>query len=337
MTYTIKPVDDQSVWEWFLLQHSPVALFQSWLWGEVQERSGQKIWRYGVYDKKTLCGIFMVLHVKAKRGSFLHVRHGPVLSSFDNDIWEEVLNFLKDEGKRLGCWFVRVGPLVPQSEQTVAWAKRFHLIPAAIHHMDSEYCWALELAPSSEELLANMRKTTRYEIRRAQKENVEVFKTTNPAHLKEFFELYEATSSRQGFVPHHGIQEEFEVYAKKQQAVLYIGKHEKKTIAAAIILYYGNQAIYHHGASISTHIPASSLVQWEAIQDAKKRGMNVYNFWGIAPENSPKHPWRGITLFKKGFGGHEIEYIHAHDVPISPFYVIPRTIETIRRMLRGYN
>ncbi|MBP9814462.1 peptidoglycan bridge formation glycyltransferase FemA/FemB family protein [Candidatus Woesebacteria bacterium] len=337
MRYTIKPIEEQSEWEWFMLRHSPVALFQSWLWGEVQKKSGEAVWRYGVYDKKTLRGVFMMIHVRAKRGSFLHVRHGPVLDSFDHDLWESVLDYLRQEGKKLGCYFVRVGPLVFESEETRAWEKSFHLIPAAIHHMDSEYCWALDLAPSEDELLSTMRKTTRYEIRRAQKENVEVIKTTNATYISEFFDLYKATSTRHGFVPHHGIAEEFEVYAKKQQAVLYIGKHEGKTLAAAIILYYGNQAIYHHGASISSHVPASTLVQWEAIKDAKKRGMNVYNFWGIAPENSPKHPWRGITLFKKGFGGRDIEYIHAHDMPISPLYVIPRAIETIRRILRGYN
>jgi lipid II:glycine glycyltransferase (peptidoglycan interpeptide bridge formation enzyme) len=314
-----------------------VALFQSWLWGEVQKKSGVPLTRYGVYAKDTLCGVFQVLHVKARRGSFLHVRQGPIIESFRTDIWKAVLDFLAGEGKAKGCWFVRIGPLVPESPQSKAWVKHFHLIPAAIHHMDSEYCWVLDLSPDEETLLSNMRKTTRYEIRRAQKEQVEVLKTTNPAHLDEFFQLYKETSSRQGFVPHTGIREEFEVYAKKQQAVLYVGKHLGKTIAAAIILYYGNQAIYHHGASISSHIPVSTLVQWEAIRDAKKRGMNVYNFWGIAPENSPKHPWRGITLFKKGFGGREIEYIHAHDMPISPFYIIPRTIETVRRILRGYN
>jgi lipid II:glycine glycyltransferase (peptidoglycan interpeptide bridge formation enzyme) len=79
------------------------------------------------------------------------------------------------------------------------------------------------------------------------------------------------------------------------------------------------------------------VLQWAASRDAKKRGMQVYNFWGIAPENNPNHPWRGITLFKKGFGGRNIEYIHAQDLAVSPLYIIPRTIEMVRRVVKGYD
>ena len=195
----------------------------------------------------------------------------------------------------------------------------------------------LDLGPSEDAILAGMRKTVRYEIRHAEKDGIEVFSTTNPEYLKEFFALYAQTSTRQGFVPHTGIREEFEVFTKKHQAVLYLGKAGGQTLSAAIILYYGNQAIYHHGASVPSKLPVSSVIQWEAIREAKKRGMNVYNFWGIAPENSLKHPWRGITLFKKGFGGREINYIHAQDLAISPMYVLPRTVELVRRISRGYD
>lgn len=337
MSYSIKPFDDQSQWELFVLRHSPAALFQSWKWGEVQQKLGIPMDRYGIFHNKKLIGVFQVFFIRARRGSFLHVRHGPILEQLDSKAWEAVFAFLRADAVKLNCWFIRISPLIQASAETSDWLARHHLLPAAIHRMDGEHCWVLPLAPDEETLLSAMRKTTRYEIRRAQKEGVEVLATTNPAHLSEFFQLYEETRVRHGFVPHSGIREEFEVFAKSMQAVLYVAKHNKKTLASAIILYYGNQAIYHHGASIPTNIPASTLIQWEAIRDAKKRGMNVYNFWGIAPENNPKHPWRGITLFKKGFGGRELVYIHAHDLATSPFYVIPRAIETTRRIMRGYD
>jgi lipid II:glycine glycyltransferase (peptidoglycan interpeptide bridge formation enzyme) len=236
-----------------------------------------------------------------------------------------------------GCAFIRMNPQIDNSEATHAWARALGLIPAAIHHMDGEYCWVLDIKDPEESLLSSMRKTTRYEIRKAQKEGVEVFATTNPAYLSEFFDLYEQTSKRHGFVRHTGIKEEFEVFAKKQQAVLYIGRHNKQTVSAAIVLYFGNQAIYHHGASIHSPVPVSTLVQWQAILDAKKRGVSLYNFWGIAPDNSPKHPWRGLTLFKKGFGGRDIEYFHAHDLPLTWKYWVARGVEMVRKLKKGYD
>lgn len=251
--------------------------------------------------------------------------------------WNEMISRIRSEAVRHKCIFLRISPLLPKDSTITSVFSAHACIPAAIHRMDGEYCWTLDLTKDEDALLSGMRKTTRYEIRRADKEGINIFSTRDPKYLKEFFSLYESTSTRHGFVPHTGIREEFELFAKKNQAVLYIGSFEGNVTAAAIILYYGNQAIYHHGASIQSKVPASYRLQWEAIQDAKKRGMKVYNFWGIAPENSPKHPWRGITLFKKGFGGHELEYLHAMDLPLSPWYTVPRTIETVRRLLKGYD
>ncbi len=337
MSLRFEVFEDRSSWELFVLRSSPQALFQSWLWGEVQKRAGVTVLRYGVYKKDVLVGVIQACLVRARRGSFLHVRHGPVLASQDAKLWKGVLAFLSSEAKRLGCWFVRLNPLVEDTSANQAFFRSFGLLPASIHRMDGEYCWVLDLGASEEQLLSAMRKTTRYEIRRAAKEQIQVYSTTDPKHLTEFFDLYTSTSARHGFVPHGGIREEFEVFAGQKQAMLYVGKADGKTIGSAIILYYGNQAIYHHGASLPSKSPVSYAIQWEAITEAKKRGMNVYNFWGIAPQNSPNHPWRGITLFKTGFGGRLVEYLHAQDLPVSPLYRITRTIETIRRMLKGYD
>ncbi len=337
MSLTWKRIDDPAVWELFVLRYSPNALFQSWMWGEVQVRLGVLLTRHGLYEDGELIGVMQLAKVNAKRGSFLHVRHGPIFAKNSLKVWKSAQHYLTDLAKKEGCFFVRISPLLLPSPQVQEILDSLHMRPAAIHRMDGEYCWVLDLDPTEDQLLSSMRKTTRYEIRKAEKDGVKITKTTDPKNLREFFNLYTATSKRQGFVPHTGIQEEFEVFAKKNQAVLYIGKVNKETVAAALILYYGNQAIYHHGASIYSKAPVSSALQWEAIRDAKKRGMKVYNFWGIAPENSANHPWRGITLFKKGFGGRNIEYIHAQDLVVSPLYIIPRTIEMVRRIIKGYD
>jgi len=337
MALRIAIIDNMSTWEWFVLRYSPQALFQSWTWGEVQKKSGVLVVRYGLYEKDILKGVAQIVLVKAKRGSFLHVRHGPIIENASKQLWTFMVDALKQEAKKQKCLFVRISPLIPDDESTKDLFGAMHTIPAAIHRMDGEYCWVLDLHSSPEELLSGMRKTIRYEIKRGQKDGVEVFSSTDPKNLPAFFDLYSQTSTRQGFVPHNGIKEEFELFTKTKQAMLYLGKFEGQTRAAAIIVYYGNQAIYHHGASVHSKAPVSTVIQWEAILDAKKRGMSVYNFWGIAPENSVKHPWRGLTLFKKGFGGYEIQYAHAQDIPVSPLYIIPRAIETCRRLMRGYD
>ncbi len=325
-----------NVWEDFILQAVPSALFQSWLWGSVQEKMGLKLWRFGMYEGKSLVGVFQVLAVAARRGTFLHVRHGPVFAKQQKNYWKEFLKFTKELAAREKAWFVRISPLIEDSADNRSLLKSFGMVPSAIHAMDAEFSWVLDIEKSKEEILANMRKTTRYEIKQAEKLGVSVLESTDIRDLSRFFELYEETSDRQGFVPHGGILEEFETFAKAGKALLLLGSYQNEVLAGAIILFWGTTAFYHHGASRPSRIPASYVLQWRAIQEAQKRGMKLYNFWGIAPEDKPKHPWRGLTLFKKGFGGREVKYIHAHDLPISPWYPIPRTIETIRRIRKGY-
>lgn len=329
MAYISAIVSPQE-WDSFVKQHSPTALFQSWAWGEVERRLGHTIWRWGWFEDSKLIAVAQIKKVSARRGTFLHVRHGPIVTR--QKYWKKIHEDLIDLARKEKAWFIRISPHVAYT--TVFQTLGF--VSAPIHAMDAEHCWVLDLDKSEEEILADMRKTTRYEIRRAQKLGVRVHRSMNIKDLKAFHELYEETRRRHGFVGHAGIDEEFSIFAEGHALTLYTATFEKKLLAAAIILDWGNEAIYHHGASISSKIPASYLIQWEAIREAKKRGKKVYNFWGIAPENNANHPWRGITLFKKGFGGRQMEFMHAQDYPVSPLYVIPKTIESIRKRLKGY-
>ncbi len=109
--------------------------------------------------------------------------------------------------------------------------------------------------------------------------------------------------------------------------------------SGAVIMSYGTMACYRHGASLGLdkRVPTSYLVQWRAIQEAKRRGCHWYNLWGVAPEgSSKKHPFFGITHFKKGFGGVQKDLLHCQDLPLRPGYWVNWTIETIRRMKRGF-
>lgn len=332
----INTVSDRAEWERFREIHAPAALFQSWLWGDVVRRQSLPLTRFALYDGSRLTGIFQVATVHARRGTYLHIRHGPITHTSDSDVWNDIIGYLREFAKKEGAAFIRMSPPIEDSDTNLTFLRSIGMIPAAVHEVDAERCWVLDITPGDDILLAGMRKTTRYEIKRAIKEGIIVEKSEDPKSLQSFFDLYKQTATRQGFVPYQGIREEFDVFAKEHRALLLTGAHEGKTAAAALVLFMGNEAIYHHGASVTSRIPVSYLVQWEAIREAKRRGMKVYNFWGIAPLAAQGHPWHGITLFKAGFGGQEVRTIHAHDLPISPRYWMTRGIEWWEKKKRGY-
>jgi lipid II:glycine glycyltransferase (peptidoglycan interpeptide bridge formation enzyme) len=109
-------------------------------------------------------------------------------------------------------------------------------------------------------------------------------------------------------------------------------------LAQAFVIFYGKEAVYHYGASTDEgrHYPGAYLIQWEAIKEAKKRGMTRYNFWGVAPENNANHRFSGLSLFKRGFGGEDFEYLHAQDLIINyPRYLVNYLVEFLRKKFRN--
>lgn len=220
MSLHLSLIDSKSVWEEFINTYSPYALFQTWQWGEVEKKAGHTVHRYQITEGKSVIGLAQIFVTRARRGTFLHIRHGPVWKVQKESHWQEFFTLLKPLVKKEKAWFIRVSPLLENTDENHALFRKLHLSPSPVHEVDAERCWVLDLDKSEEELLMGMRKTTRYEIRSAQKLNVEVKKTTDPRDLKYFFRLYEKTAERHGFVAHAAVSEEFDVFAGENKALL---------------------------------------------------------------------------------------------------------------------
>lgn len=337
MRIDIREMKDKIQWNNFVMANNFWSLFQSWQWGEVQKMLHFQIRRLGLYIGSVLIGIAQVVVVRAKRGTYLHVRQGPIFKEIKPETlqqaWYAVLKELRTMASYEKAWFIRVNPLLSNTTNNEMVLRNLGFRPAPIPSLDAEVCWVLDLNHPELELLTRMRKTTRYLIRQAEKLGVTIEETSS---INDFLPLYLGTANRHHFIPHVGLDEEFTVFKKDNLATLFLAKYQGKLLAGALILLYAGQAIYHHGASEPTKIPASYLLQWQAIQWSIRNQAKYYNFWGIADESKPRHPWRGITHFKKGFGGRELKFIHAHDLPLSPYYVVSYTIDEVRKAIKGF-
>ncbi|MEK7133499.1 MAG: peptidoglycan bridge formation glycyltransferase FemA/FemB family protein [Patescibacteria group bacterium] len=338
--YSVTAVADENVWEKYLRAQKPHSFLHAWKWGQHYELSGSKIFRLGVYRGETLVAIALLIKIEARRGSFLLCPHGPIVADIAHE--EPVLRVLTEHCGQIAkdemCAFIRFCPLAKPTPENVMIYHNLGFRSAPIH-MHPELAWMLDITKPEDELLKAMRKTTRYLVKRMEKEGVEVVQSVNPADIEKFWPVYEATVERQQFMPFSKsyLQKEFELFAKDNQAAFFFGTYRGEIIAAAIIIFYNGQAFYHHSGSIQKFddINASYLLQWRVIQEAKRRGCTLYNFWGISPTDRPRHPWAGLSLFKKGFGGFAEKYLHAQDKPLTAKYALNYVVETARRFRRG--
>jgi len=265
----IKEITQKEIWEDFLLKCKEKTFLQSWSWGEFQIKMGNKIWRLGIFEKDNLVGTALVSKIKAKRGTFLLVQHGPIFI-FDNNIefFKFFINELKKIGKTEKAIFIRVSSLRERNEENKNIFKDLGFIESPMHANAYEASWKLDVTPNEEELLVNMRKTTRYLIRQAQKNtNIVIERSGDPDNLKIYQELNEKVAKRQDFVPfsYEYIKNEFEVFSKDNQCLLFFGIYEEEIAAAAMVVFWSGIGFYHQAASDHRYAKYSIpyLIQWK--------------------------------------------------------------------------
>lgn len=327
----------------------PYTLFvQSSHYRNFYESMGEGSWIWGLKDEsgKIVAGSIIV-SVHARRGNFLYLPYGPVIDpSVPVDSLQEILSLffseLKKFARKNNYHFIRVSPFIPNEENARINFQAIGFREAPMHIL-AEHTWLLNLQPSENELLRDMEKNHRNLIRRCEKEGVRVVIDTSVEALDDFNRLLDVTTKRHNFhrFSRDYIEKEFNVFAPHGQAKVFRAYLADGTLdAAAIFMFHGTMSAYRHGASLLTdkHIPTSYLMQWHAIQEAKRLGCIWHNFWGIAPASAGKtHPFFGITHFKKGFGGQGIDLIPALDLPVSQFYWLNWVVEKFRSIRRGFN
>ena len=290
----------------------------------------------GFYKSGKLVGVMQGVVEKARRATYMTVGGGPLLDWNDKTVVEYFRKKVAETAKEEKCSFVRVRPQTIENEQNFRLFSKLGFVRAPMH-LHAELTHQLDLNKSEDEILAGMRKTTRDEIKQAMKLGIEV-KTGNDIGM--FYDLQIATAKRQGFVPfgRKYLEEQFREFSNVGQCLLYTAYLRKEKLAQAMVIFYGQEADYHYGASSEEgrKYPGAYLIQWEAIKAAKRRGIKRYNFWGVAPEGETKHRFYGVSVFKRGFGGQDMEYIHARDLVIDwPRYAVNWVIEITRRITRG--
>lgn len=327
---------DPKIWEEFNLKFHPASFLQSWAGGETHARLGKKIIRRAYFNQNKLRAIGFLIGEEARRGRHFLCPGGPVLDWSDQRLAGQVLADLKKIGQQEKALFIRVRPNVPAEARVVETFRQAGFRHAPMH-LEAETTWELALEPSLEKIFAQMRKGHRQAIEKTRQAGVAVETSRASQDARLLAQLQQEAVSRHKFVPFSA--EYFQAHAAAflpDNLVFYKAFLKNELWAIAMIVFYGRVAFYHYAASKTSPpgISPPTLILWQAIQDAKMRGCQIFNFWGVAPSDDPKHRFFGVTQFKKGFGGGRVFYLPAQDLPLSRLYLVDFGFETLRRIRR---
>jgi len=279
---------------------------QSPQWARFQEMNGHEVVR-------TESGAYGFVHMLPIVGPYLYLPRFPGGNISDTEATLKDLILLAQQ-KKFG--WIRVEP---ETEETLhvcehviySWREneKIRFIKAP-HDMQPREIFLVDISKSEEELLAQMKAKTRYNVRLAEKKGVRIFMTREKKYQDIFLTLIEATAKRQNILSHpKSYYEKMIAVFSDEKLMLFVAEYEGAVLAANLVLFAGDTATYLHGGTSDTHreVMAPVLLQWEQIREARHHGCLRYDFGGVSMASSIKNQksmisaWEGITRFKIGF------------------------------------
>ncbi len=296
---------------------SKAPLFQSQIWQDFQNTLPGRQTGKIVKNSETL---FWVIIPTVFRYNYLYINRGPEHSLLP--FWDELLNIAQENR----CIYIKIEPNWQKNSEYVTEIKKLGLRKSPLS-IQPDTTLLLDLTKSEQDLLKEMKSKGRYNIKIAQKYGITYQRFTAKDKnfeqaLQGFYQLLKDTAKRDKFGVHT-----YEYYEKLLQKLsphgqLYLAYQNDMILAGIIAVVYGNTTTYYYGASasIARETMATYGLQWQVIGEAKKAGFSVYDFLGIAPDDAKtNHPWRGVTDFKKKFGGSVYSYAGTYHFVLKPF------------------
>lgn len=304
------------------------SLLQTKIWADFRATQG---WSYENID-----GIFVLRRKLFFGKTFLYA---PEVSFGDIRNFDIFLENAGKNAKINQSVFFRLEILDENNEGIIKKLKEKGFIKA-FEETQPEYRQIIDISPSEEEILSQMKEKGRYNIKIAQRKGVQVRPSAN---VDAFYQLFKTTAKRNGFKirPKNYFQTLLDKLGADGYAELLEARFENQVIAAEIVIYFGETASYLYGASSneSRETMAPYLLHLEAIRRAKQKGCKYYDLLAVAPEGEEKlaspeggHKYAGISRFKRQFGGRTVQIIGGYDLVFKPsWYKIFKFIEKKRR------
>lgn len=271
---------------------------------------------------------------KGSGNTRLYVPYGPSLDTPEK--FPDALSSLKKKAVESDATFLRIEPTLPLDR---ALLRHSGFKPVTYQQLNPSHTLVIDLAQSEQDILGQMNQNSRNLTRNYQNKGLEIIESQDPKDVSILTSLLRGVASRNGITPHSDryFIQQAEVLFPLDAARLFYVTHQGTPIAAALVYDSDTTRYYAHAAADDAFrkLSAGTALVGYMILDAKKRGLEQFDLYGITPPDAKNHPWQGFTKFKKSFGGTEVSFGGTWDLPLKPLaYHGYRTYQTLRRRLK---
>jgi lipid II:glycine glycyltransferase (peptidoglycan interpeptide bridge formation enzyme) len=276
---------------------------------------------------------------------FAYAPRGPLADSWDertHAAWPEMLREADRSGPLALTALVRMDPEIEASEDVEAALRSSGWLRA--HDMQPRRTRIVDLNADEAALWSDLRKKWRQYVNKARSGGVVVRDVDPNAEADAFDKFYAVMRevSKRTALPLRSaatFRAVWEAFAPNGESRLQFAEAAGEVQAVLLTVRCGARVVEPYGGMTAAGADsrANYLLKWEAIRSSREQGATSYDMWGLIGS--------GIDHFKAGFGGREIEYIGAWDLPIDRagtflFRAAERgrqLYRAARRRLRGEN
>ncbi len=257
-------------------------------------------WKKLLEKSKQVEKVFVVswIHIEKRKVNFWE--YGLFAIGVETQVlWDvKILRDLQLLCKEENCLFIQVESIDYLGKKDVQKEVRYWT-QGYFKKFISPFTTCIDLKKSWEEILSQMKPKGRYNIGLAQKKWVECHVVEkSKENITTFFQLFQETTSRDNFSGN--TISYYENFLKMiPESELILAFYNGNAIAWGIFVFQ-ETALYYYGASSwqERSVMAPYIVQWVAIEEAKKRGCSVYDFLWVAGPDEKHSPLEWVTDFK---------------------------------------
>jgi len=263
-----------------------------------------------VQAQKLIGGCIFYYYPHPGKANLLLATGGPILPlEYRAAGMQMLLETARKLAKELGAIALRIEPLWSEKP---GYLEGFARAPADL--LPSETL-LVDLRASETEILAAMKPKGRYNLRLSQRRGVEIEFTADSQAIPLFYDIFLETVGRQQFFgePYGFFINLCQTLFAAQIAEIGLARWRGKLLAAILVVYWGDRSIYLYGGRSAEHpeVMAAYGLHWRAMQRAKAKNCQVYDFYGFT--RNPSHGYANFSRFKSQFGGFSLTTIGAQD------------------------
>jgi lipid II:glycine glycyltransferase (peptidoglycan interpeptide bridge formation enzyme) len=309
-----------NAWNSFLEAVPDTGFMQSSWWAMFRSNVGYECFAITLKDSDTIVGGALVGKWSyPPRNCFYYMQDGPVLpddESAASDVFGAILDNVEQHRKAEEETVSHLR-IEPRWRRLPDFVRGFQTLAFEDTFTEPRNTLCIDLRPSEEEILAQMKPKGRYNIRVAQRHGVAVVEDNSDKGLADFLRIQRRTAVRQEIrgKPPDYYRILVSAFSSTQKISFYFAEYQGRRLATAMVVYFGGRATYFFGGSLDLHrcVMAPYLLHFEIMRRAKASGCEWYDLWGVVPENQPEHSWQNISVFKRKFGGHEVSLVPTLD------------------------